>query len=83
MRSSWVKQTFIFSVRLISIAAQKFISDIANDALQHCKTKSSAQAVNKSQKDKINQKKYTLSVEDLAPSLQHYGVVVKKPHYFV
>uniref|UniRef100_T1H2U6 Transcription initiation factor TFIID subunit 10 n=1 Tax=Megaselia scalaris TaxID=36166 RepID=T1H2U6_MEGSC len=26
-------------VRLISIAAQKFISDIANDALQHCKTR--------------------------------------------
>lgn len=74
------------SVRLISIAAQKFISDIANDALQHCKTRSSAQGPNKNQKDKAgNLKKanYTLTVEDLAPSLNEFGVVVKKPHYFV
>lgn len=30
-------------VRIISVAAQKFISDIANDALQHCKTRTSSQ----------------------------------------
>ena len=30
-------------VRIISVTAQKFISDIANDALQHCKTRSSSQ----------------------------------------
>lgn len=30
-------------VRIISVTAQKFISDIANDALQHCKTRSNSQ----------------------------------------
>lgn len=30
-------------VRIIAVTAQKFISDIANDALQHCKTRSNSQ----------------------------------------
>ncbi|XP_061485289.1 transcription initiation factor TFIID subunit 10 isoform X2 [Rhineura floridana] len=66
-------------IRLISLAAQKFISDIANDALQHCKMKGTASG---SSRNKSKDKKYTLTMEDLAPALTEYGINVKKPHYF-
>ncbi|KAM6438746.1 transcription initiation factor TFIID subunit 10 [Rhynochetos jubatus] len=66
-------------IRLISLAAQKFISDIANDALQHCKMKGTASG---SSRSKSKDKKYTLTMEDLAPALAEYGINVKKPHYF-
>ncbi|CAG5104084.1 Similar to Taf10: Transcription initiation factor TFIID subunit 10 (Mus musculus) [Cotesia congregata] len=66
-------------VRLISLAAQKFISEIANDALQHCKTR----GANQNTKSKGKDRRYTLTMEDLIPAVAEYGIVVKKPHYFV
>lgn len=76
-------------VRLISIAAQKFVSDVANDALQHCKTRTnnapSSHSSSKNPKAQTNLKdrKFTLSMEDLAPALSDYGITVRKAHYFV
>lgn len=73
-------------LRIISIAAQKFISDIANDALQHCKMRSSnsssshgSSKSNKAGKDR----RYCLTMEDLTPALADYGISVKKPSYYV
>lgn len=66
-------------IRLISLASQKFISDIANDALQYCKMKGTASG---SSRNKTKDKKYTLTMEDLSPALSEYGVNVKKPYYF-
>lgn len=66
-------------IRLISLASQKFISDIANDALQYCKMKGTASG---SSRSKTKDKKYTLTMEDLTPALSEYGMNVKKPYYF-
>ncbi|KAI2799579.1 hypothetical protein RDWZM_007569 [Blomia tropicalis] len=65
-------------LRLVSISSQKFIADIANDALQHCKMRTALSQNKKGTKDK----KYTLTFEDLTPVLSEYGLNVKKPQYF-
>lgn len=75
-------------VRLISIAAQKFVSDVANDALQHCKTRTSntpnSHSSSKNPKTQnAKDRKYTLTMDDLAPALSDYGITVRKAHYFV
>lgn len=71
-------------VRLISVATQKFISDVANDALQHCKTRTNNQQNGSSKVIKPSNKdrKYTMTMEDLAPALADYGITVRKPQYF-
>ncbi|CAB1435842.1 unnamed protein product [Pleuronectes platessa] len=66
-------------IRLISLASQKFMSDISNDALQDCKMMGTA---SESSRSKTKDKKYTLTMEDLSPALSEYGVNVKKPYYF-
>ncbi|KAL6073048.1 hypothetical protein STEG23_013067 [Scotinomys teguina] len=51
-------------IRFISLAAQKFISDVANDALQRCKMKV---ADSGSSRSRSKDHKYTLTTEDLTP----------------
>jgi len=74
-------------VRLVSLAAQKFISDIATDALSHARVRSNASGAPKQPpqggKGSGKDKRYTMTMEDLAPVLAEYGVTVKKPHYYV
>jgi len=61
--------------RLIALAAQKFISDIANDALQYCKLRHQAS------QSKAKQK-LVLTMDDLSRSLKEYGINLRKPEYF-
>ncbi|GAB4853420.1 Transcription initiation factor TFIID subunit 10 [Ancistrocladus abbreviatus] len=70
-------------IRLVAVAAQKFIAEIAADALQHCKARQSA--VIRDKKDKQQQQKerqLTLTMEDLSKALREYGVNLKHQEYF-
>ncbi|KAJ1697795.1 hypothetical protein LUZ63_006307 [Rhynchospora breviuscula] len=67
--------------RLVAVATQKFISDIASDALQHSKARVAAPIKdNKSKQPK--DKRLVLTMEDLSKALREYGVNLKHPEYF-
>lgn len=66
-------------VRLIALAAQKFVADIVNDTMQLSKMKGSAQT---SRSSKSKEKKLVLTMDDLAPVLAERGIKVKKPVYY-
>ncbi|KAK4871532.1 hypothetical protein RN001_015656 [Aquatica leii] len=66
-------------LRLISIAAQKFISDIANDALLYCKMRSSSHSSSK--KTGPKDQRYCLTLEDLSSTT--FGMTFRQPHYYI
>ncbi|GFT39695.1 transcription initiation factor TFIID subunit 10 [Nephila pilipes] len=76
VRSAGISSTDSKVVKLISIAAQKFLSDIASDSLEQCKMRN-AEQMKKTTKDK----KYVLTMDDLSSSLKEYGISVTKPPY--
>ncbi|KAF9356341.1 Transcription initiation factor TFIID subunit 10 [Mortierella sp. NVP85] len=65
--------------RLLALAAQKFISDIATDAFQYCKVRQQSQKRAAPGKEK----KTVLTMEDLSDALGEYGINVKKPDYYL
>ncbi|KAG0286310.1 Transcription initiation factor TFIID subunit 10 [Dissophora globulifera] len=64
--------------RLLALAAQKFVSDIATDAFQYCKVRQQSQ-----KRVPGKEKKTVLTMEDLSDALGEYGINVKKPDYFM
>ncbi|KAH8293100.1 hypothetical protein KR044_002676 [Drosophila immigrans] len=68
-------------VRLISIATQKFMSDIIDDALQHSKARTHMQNAGTPGGSKAKDRKFTLTMEDLQPALADYGINVRKMDY--
>ena len=65
-------------VTLVSLAAQKFISELASEALTNCKMR---QASSNNIKKGNKVKKYAMTTDDLAIALQDKGIAVKKPPY--
>ncbi|KAL1919689.1 uncharacterized protein VTP21DRAFT_1620 [Calcarisporiella thermophila] len=65
--------------RLLALAAQKFIADIATDAYQHSKIRAQSSKERRYGKDR----KTVLTMDDLAASLAEYGVNLgAKPEYY-
>ncbi|KAK5576043.1 hypothetical protein RB653_007181 [Dictyostelium firmibasis] len=64
--------------RLISLATQKFISDVASDSLQFCKIRLQGTSREKTRKDKA----LVLTTDDLSQALREYGINIRKPEYF-
>lgn len=67
--------------RLISLATQKFIADIANDAICQSRLRAaSGPAPRKAAA--IREPKIVLTLDDLERALREYGVHLRKPPYF-
>ena len=66
--------------RLISLAAQKFVADVANDAISHSRLRQASSGAPK--KGSAKEMRVTLTVDDLERALREYGVVLRKPPYF-
>ncbi|KAI9002299.1 transcription initiation factor TFIID 23-30kDa subunit-domain-containing protein, partial [Gaertneriomyces semiglobifer] len=67
--------------RLLALVAQKFVSDIAIDALQYHKIRAQGQQ-SKDRRGAPKDKRTVLTMEDLAAALGDHGVNVRKPEYF-
>lgn len=63
--------------QLVALATEKFVSDIANAALQYSKIRKAAQ------KSKKKDRGHVLTTEDLASALRDAGIQTSKPAYFV
>ncbi|KAF8631865.1 hypothetical protein AX15_002135 [Amanita polypyramis BW_CC] len=74
--------------RLLSLAAQKFVSDIAADAYQHARIRTNASGGRArapltgqgSAKDKT---RTTLIMDDLSAALAEYGISARKPEFYM
>lgn len=64
--------------RLLALAAQKFIADVAADAYRFARVRPQTAASRRNGKDK----RTILTNDDLASALGEYGVNVRKPDYY-
>ncbi|KAL4561237.1 hypothetical protein LXL04_033400 [Taraxacum kok-saghyz] len=68
-------------IRLVAVAAQKFVSEVATEALQQCKARPAPVVRDKKEKQQKD-KRLIMNMDDLSKALQEYGVNVKHQEYF-
>ena len=77
---------YVRIVKLVSLAAQKFISDVATDAMSHSKLRqnTAGQAGNTGHKrpGTRDNRRLVMTTEDLSSALGEQGVSVNKPPYY-
>ncbi|TDL23796.1 transcription initiation factor IID, TAF10 subunit [Rickenella mellea] len=72
--------------RLLALAAQKFVSDIAADAYQHARIRTNAAPGGRTRAPlggQSSRTKTTLTMEDLSAALAEYGINARKPEFYM
>ena len=64
-------------VRIISLAAHKFVADVASDAMATHRIRETS-----IKRDRDGNEKVVLTMDDLSASLQAYGVNIVKPEFY-
>ncbi|EIW67043.1 hypothetical protein TREMEDRAFT_19213, partial [Tremella mesenterica DSM 1558] len=68
--------------RLLSLSAQKFVSDLARDALHFAKLRVNGTAVGRGRPASgVDKNRIVLTMDDLSQALGEHGVDLKKPDY--
>ena len=68
---------------MVSLAAQKFLTEVASDALAHSTMRGTQPTAGGGSSKKTKEKKNCLKMEDLQPALTDLGIQVKKPAYYM
>ncbi|KAK1922723.1 transcription initiation factor TFIID 23-30kDa subunit-domain-containing protein [Papiliotrema laurentii] len=69
--------------RLLSLSAQKFISDLSRDAFHFAKLRVNGTAAGRGRPVAQDRNKVVLTMDDLSLALGEHGVNAKKPDYYL